>query len=149
MQAAVAARRDSGLVVLGRTGAAAITTLDDAVARLKAYARAGADALFVPGLKTRGELDRIAAEVKLPLIVAGADESLAGLDYLSARGARIWMAGHQPFAAAVQAIYETGKAVRAGTPPSKLAGIASGDLMAKVTRAPAYDAYVRKFMAGS
>ena len=67
MRAAVAAARESGIAVFGRTSAVAITDVDDAVRRLQAYERAGVTALFVPYLKTREQLDRIVAAVSLPL----------------------------------------------------------------------------------
>jgi carboxyvinyl-carboxyphosphonate phosphorylmutase len=37
--------------------------------------------------------------------------------------------GHQPFAAAVRAIHDTLKALREGTSPDKLEGIATDDMM--------------------
>jgi carboxyvinyl-carboxyphosphonate phosphorylmutase len=43
--------------------------------------------------------------------------------------------GHAPFAAATQAVYETLKALREGTAPKSLKGLASSDLTARLTRA--------------
>src|SRR5437764_4964942 len=54
MKAALDGRSDPSLVVIGRTGAASITSLDDAVARAKAYEATGVDALFFTGIKNRG-----------------------------------------------------------------------------------------------
>jgi carboxyvinyl-carboxyphosphonate phosphorylmutase len=147
VRAALAARRDpQGIAIFGRTSAASITGVDDAIRRLVAYQDCGVDALFVPGLKTRDELDRIAAAVKLPLIMGGPDETLCDLDYLSARGVKILLTGHQPFAAAVKAMYDTIKAVREGTLPSKLQNIASNELMAKVTQSNRYDRHAKEFL---
>ena len=47
---------------------------------------------------------------------------------------RIALQGHQPFAAAVKAIHDTLKALRDGTPPGKLQGVADAELMKRVTR---------------
>jgi carboxyvinyl-carboxyphosphonate phosphorylmutase len=140
MKAAVAARGDSGMMILGRTAAASLIGVDDAIARLRAYEKAGIDGLFVPGLKSREDLDRIADAVKLPLVLGGVGEKLADPEYLRSRGVRVWAAGHDAFAAAVQAMYETMKAVRDGTPQSQLKNIAPAALMAKLTRAADYDA---------
>ena len=148
MRAAVAARLDSGIVVLGRTSAASITGIDDAIRRLTAYAATGVDALFVPGLKTREELDRIAGAVQLPLILGGSDEKLGDPEYMASRGVRIAMAGHQPFAAAVQAMYDTLKAIRDGTPPSQLKNIASNELMARLTGTADYEKFTQAFLTG-
>ena len=145
MKAAVRARGNSGMVVLGRTSAASITGTDNAIRRLRAYEKAEVDALFIPGLKTREQLDAIAGAVKLPLVLAACDERLGDAAYLASRGVKIWMAGHHAFAAAVQAMYDTLKAVRDGSPPSRLRGIAPADLMARLTQAAYYQTLETEF----
>ena len=120
MLAALQARGNGSMLVFGRTNAIASTCVEDAIKRLQVYQEAGVDALFLPYLKHRKDLDRIAAAVSLPLIVAGSDESLFDLDYLTARGVRIWMWGHQPQAVATAALFEAMKAVQRGVPPSEL-----------------------------
>ena len=67
-------------------------------------------------------------------------------DYLSSRNVRICLKGHQPFAAAVQATYSTLKAIREGVPVENLEGIASSDLMKKVTRQGDYDKMIKDFL---
>lgn len=148
MKAAVAARGDSAMVILGRTSAASLTSVDDAIARLNAYAGTGVDGLFLPGMKSREDLDRIAAAVKLPIVVGGVSEKLADPEYLASRRVRIWSAGHDAFAAGVQAVYDTMKAVRDGVPSSQLKGVAPAALMAKLTRAADYDAAAKQSLAG-
>src|SRR6202040_3183089 len=59
MKAALDGRGDPSLVIVGRTGAASITSLDDTIARARAYEAAGIDALFFTGIKTRSELEAI------------------------------------------------------------------------------------------
>lgn len=134
MRAAVAARGDTGIVVAGRTSAPAITGVADAIARARAYAACGVDAIFLVGVKTRADLDAIAAEVRLPLILGGAGPEIVDPDYLSSRGVRVCLQGHQPFAAAVQAIHDTLSALRTGTPPAQLTGVADEVLMKRLTR---------------
>ena len=138
MRAALAARSDPNLVIAGRTSAAMITDVEDAIARAKAYEATGVDAIFLVGLKSRTDLDAVAGEIKLPLIVGGIGNELMDLDYLGQRGVRICLQGHQPIAAAVQAIYETMKALRDGTAPDQLENIASKDLMNQVMRSDIY-----------
>src|SRR6201992_3674624 len=46
MKAALDARGDPSLVIIGRTGAASVTSVDDAIVRAKAYQATGVDALF-------------------------------------------------------------------------------------------------------
>jgi oxaloacetate decarboxylase len=62
-------------------------------------------------------------------------------------GVRIALQGHQPFSSAVQAVYNTLKALRDGTKPAALTGIASADLMAKVTRSGEYKALTDEFLS--
>ena len=146
MKAAVAARGDTGIVVLGRTSANVITGVDDAIARLNAYEAAGVDALMVPGLRSREELDRIAAATRLPLVVGGLPESVCDKDYLSARRARLWTGGHQTFNVAVQALYAAMKAVHEGMPAAKVPGAAGKELMDSVTNAARYATWTKQFL---
>jgi oxaloacetate decarboxylase len=146
MRAAVAAREDKSLVVIGRTSAPAINGLVDGIKRLKAYEKEGVDALFIAGGLTRHDLDSIAEEVKIPLMLGGISSDLQDKEYLASRGVRIALQGHQPFSAAVKATYDTLKALRDGTKPSALQGIASTELMARVTREGDYKSWTEKFL---
>src|SRR3981189_1784422 len=128
MKAALDGRSDPSLVVIGRTGAVSITGLDDAIARAKAYEATGVDALFFTGIKSRNELEAISAATRLPIVLGGAPEEMTGLEYLISQRVRIALQGHAPFAAATQAVYETLKALREGTPPKALNGFASAQL---------------------
>jgi carboxyvinyl-carboxyphosphonate phosphorylmutase len=134
MKAALDARRDSALVILGRTGAASITTLEDTIARARAYEAAGVDGLFFTGVKTRAELEAISAATTLPIVLGGFPEEMTDRKYLSERRVRIALQGHAPFAAATQAVYETLKALREGLPPKDLKALASAALTGRVTR---------------
>ncbi|MBI3467099.1 MAG: methylisocitrate lyase [Planctomycetes bacterium] len=68
LRAAVAARRDSDLVILARTDARGVTSLEDAIDRAKRYLDAGADWIFPEALADRGEFERFAREVEAPLV---------------------------------------------------------------------------------
>lgn len=144
--AAVGARSDPDLVIAGRTSAAALTGTDDAIARAKAYEAAGADAIFMLGIKTRADLEAISAEIGRPLIIAGTGPDFEDRAYLAKQGVRICLQGHQPFAAATQAIHTTLKALRDGTPPAELANLASKDLTAAASRAPDYADWIRRYL---
>jgi carboxyvinyl-carboxyphosphonate phosphorylmutase len=134
MKAALDARADPSLVVIGRTGAASISSLDDAIARARAYEAAGVDALFFTGIKTRTELEAIAAATSQPIVLGGAPEAMSDPGYLGGQRVRIALQGHAPFAAATQAVYETLKALREGLPPKALKWLASGELTGRLTR---------------
>jgi carboxyvinyl-carboxyphosphonate phosphorylmutase len=147
MRAALAAREDKALTVIGRTSAPSITGLADGIKRLKAYQDAGVDALFIAGGLTRSDLDAIAAEVRVPLMLGGVSGDLQDKDYLASRGVRVALQGHQPFSAAVKATYDTLKALREGTKPADLPGIASAGLMANVTREATYKTWTETFLS--
>jgi oxaloacetate decarboxylase len=134
MKAAVDARGDQALVIVGRTGAASISGLDDTIARARAYEKIGVDALFFTGIKTRAELEAIAAATTLPIVLGGASEDMSDRNYLAGQRVRIALQGHAPFAAATQAVYETLKALRDGLPPKHLKGLASTELTGRITR---------------
>ncbi|HZB93171.1 MAG TPA: isocitrate lyase/phosphoenolpyruvate mutase family protein [Stellaceae bacterium] len=146
MRAALAARQDPGLVIAGRTQAISVTGIEDTIARAKAYAEAGVDALFFVGLKKRADLDAIAAAVNRPIIIGGGAGELDDLDYLAARGVRVALQGHQPFLAAVRAVYDTLKALHQGVKPKDLPGVASPDLMKMVTREAEHRRWMHEFL---
>jgi carboxyvinyl-carboxyphosphonate phosphorylmutase len=135
VKAALESRSDPALVIVGRTAAASVTSIDDAIARAQAYQATGVDALFFTGVKTRGELEAIAAATALPIILGGPSEEMADWDFLSRQRVRIAVQGHAPIAAATQAVFDTLKAVREGANPKDLKNLASSDLMDWVTRA--------------
>ena len=146
MKAAVDARSDPALVIMARTGAASVSGLDDAIARAKAYQATGVDALFFTGIKTRAELEAIAAATTLPIVLGGFPEELVDLDYLAGERVRIALQGHAPFAAATQAVYETLKALRDGRSPGDLKGLASAGLIGRATREPDVKARLAQFL---
>ncbi len=134
MKAALDARSDPSLVIIGRTGAASVTSMDDAVVRAKAYQATGVDALFFTGLKTRAELEAISAATTLPIVLGNAQGELDDPEFLIGRRVSAALQGHAPFAAATQAVYETLKALRDGTAPKNLKGVASPGLNGRVMR---------------
>jgi 2-methylisocitrate lyase-like PEP mutase family enzyme len=71
VQAALSARSDPDLVIIARTDALQPNGWDDAVARARAYREAGADMVFVDGLKTRDDVVRAATELRgVPQLVS-------------------------------------------------------------------------------
>jgi 2,3-dimethylmalate lyase len=72
VRAACDARRDRNLVIIARTDALAIHGWDDVVRRARAYRAAGADLIFVDGIKTLDNLKHYAEKLgDLPLIYNG------------------------------------------------------------------------------
>ena len=148
MKAALAGRQDKNLVIAGRTSAAAVNGIEDAIARAKAYEKVGVDAMFFVGISSRADLEAVAAEIKVPIFLGSLSPDLTDKDYLSSQGVRIGLQGHQPIMAAYRATYETLKALREGTAPKDLDGVASPDLMKQLTRGADYEAWMKEFLGG-
>ncbi|MBR1089179.1 isocitrate lyase/PEP mutase family protein [Bradyrhizobium manausense] len=134
IKAALDARGDPSLVIMGRTGAASITSIEDAIRRARAYEAAGVDALFFTGIKSRAELEAIVGATHLPIVLGGVPDELNAIDDLAGQRVRIALQGHAPIAAATQAIYDVQKALREGTAPKALKGLPSAELTSRVTR---------------
>ena len=135
IKAALEARRDSSLVIVARTGAASITSIDDAIARAQAYQALGPDALMFTGLRSRADLAAMAAATTLPIVLGGLTDDITDWDFLASQRVRIAVQGHAPIAAATQAVFATLTAIRDGAAPKDLPGLASADLIDWVTRA--------------
>jgi carboxyvinyl-carboxyphosphonate phosphorylmutase len=148
MRAALAARQDPDLVIVGRTIAMGSTSTEDALARAKAYAAAGVDAFFFVGIKDRAQLDAAAEAIDIPIIIGGGAPELSDLDYLASRRARVALQGHQPIMAAAQAVHDTLKALRDGVEPKDLKGVPSPEFMAKATRDAEYKGWTKNFLGG-
>jgi 2-methylisocitrate lyase-like PEP mutase family enzyme len=69
LRAALEARSDPDTVIVARTDARAPLGLDEAIARGRAYAAAGADVIFVEAPESVDEIERIAAEIDAPLLL--------------------------------------------------------------------------------
>lgn len=147
MKAAVDGRSDPALVIMARTGAASVTSLDDTIARAKAYEATGVDALFFTGIKARAELEAVSAATRLPIVLGGTPDDLNDPGYLAGQRVRLALQGHAPFAAATLAVYETLKALREGTAPKQLKGLASSELTSRVTREAVTKARAMAFLA--
>jgi 2-methylisocitrate lyase-like PEP mutase family enzyme len=68
LQAAAEARRDPDLLLIARTDAIAVSGFEDALARAAAYAKAGADILFVEAPTTVAEVEAIPRRVDRPCL---------------------------------------------------------------------------------
>jgi oxaloacetate decarboxylase len=148
MRAAVNARQDKDLVIVGRTSAASISSVDDAIARAKAYEATGIDAMFFIGLDSREKLDAVANATKLPIFLGTLTPAIDDKEYLATRRVRVALTGHPTFPAAVQAAYNTLKAQREGTPTGKLTGVASNEMMKKYTRDADYAKWMGEYLGG-
>ncbi|MGK7879256.1 MAG: oxaloacetate decarboxylase [Crocosphaera sp.] len=93
IKAAVTAKSNTDLVIIGRTDARAIYGLEEALYRGKKYQEAGADILFIEAPQTREELEKIANYFPdIPLlanIIEGGKTPCLSLEELETMGFKI------------------------------------------------------------
>ena len=68
IRAAAENRTDPDFVIIARTDARAVNGIDDAIERGLRYREAGADVIFVEAPTSREEIERVAREIKAPLL---------------------------------------------------------------------------------
>ena len=123
---AIEARGDDDILIVARTDARTAHGLDEALRRAEAYARAGADILFVESPESEQEMEKICKTFDVPLIanmVEGGKTPVLPAQQLEALGYRIAIfpvAGLLAAAASLESIYRTlehdGSSVNAATP---------------------------------
>ena len=123
---AVEARGDDDILIIARTDARTAHGLDEALRRAEAYARAGADILFVESPESEQEMEKICASFDLPLIanmVEGGRTPVLSAADLTQLGYRIaifpalgFLAAGAALAAAYQTLEREGSSVNADTP---------------------------------
>jgi 2-methylisocitrate lyase-like PEP mutase family enzyme len=69
VRAAVEARSDEQVILIARTDALGVSGMDDAIERATAYAEAGADFVVVDAVRTRAEIEDLAARLDVPKVV--------------------------------------------------------------------------------
>lgn len=104
--------------------------LKDTIHRLEAYAEAGADVLFAPGLKTRDEIrTAVRAIAPKPLnLVMGLSNVNLDLEELAALGVKRISLGSSLARIAYGALFSAGKELREGVFPFSNGVISYGDL---------------------
>ncbi len=130
LKAALEARRDPSLVIVGRTGALRNAGVAEAAERAGRMQDAGVDAVFLTGITRLDQVEAVHKATTLPLIIGGTPPDLADDSQLASAGVRVALQGHHPFYASVKAAYDALKHLREGGAPADLAGrVASRELL--------------------
>jgi 2-methylisocitrate lyase-like PEP mutase family enzyme len=82
----------------------------------------------------------------MPLVVANVGEEIAESEYLGQHGVRLWVRGHAPIAAAIQATYEAMKRLRDGASPEELAQLVPPKLLRELTQHEQYQHMIAAFL---
>ncbi|MGH8660983.1 MAG: isocitrate lyase/PEP mutase family protein [Burkholderiales bacterium] len=146
LKAAVAARRDPSLSILGRTAALKVEGTGGAVKRAQAFAACGVDAIFVVGVESADQVRAVHESAGLPVMVGSAPATIRREDFAAA-GARVLLQGHQPLPAAVKALKEVYTHLYNGGAPADLKDrIASAKEMDALVSAEAYRKRQRDYL---
>jgi 2-methylisocitrate lyase-like PEP mutase family enzyme len=113
IRVAVEARDDDDILIVARTDARTAHGLDEALRRAEAYAKAGADILFVESPESEREMEKICASFELPLManmVEGGKTPILSAARLTELGYRIAIfpaTGFLASGAALDSVYKT------------------------------------------
>ena len=113
IRVAVEARGDDDILIIARTDARTAHGLDEALRRAEAYAKAGADILFVESPESEREMEKICASFELPLManmVEGGKTPILSAGRLTELGYRIAIfpaTGFLAAGAALDSVYKT------------------------------------------
>ena len=147
MRAALDAHCDPSLVIAGRTSAAAIANLDEALRRARAYQDAGVDAVFLTGISEEEPIRALGAELDVPIFLGGAGTGCLGdRPFLASCGVRISLQGHAPIAAAVEATGKAFRELQGGRSPDSVSATASGAVMDRLTREADYRDWTQTYL---
>lgn len=143
LRAALGARIDPSLVIVGRTHADLAGTGEELLRRQALYQAEGIDALFITGLKSLDHLDALAKAATVPLVLGG---PFTGLDAagLAARGVRICLQGHQSYFQAVKQTYLNLAALRNAEVP---ADFDAQELAKRLSQADRYKKWGNDFLS--
>jgi len=128
LRAALDARR-AETVIIARTDARAPAGIGEAIDRASQYAAAGADMIFVEAPQTRQEIERIAAEVKAPLlfnVVPGGHSPEISDEDLESLGFRLAIYPGALLGPVASAMAETLAAMGGRDPRQSASGTAAG-----------------------
>jgi carboxyvinyl-carboxyphosphonate phosphorylmutase len=117
LHAAMDAKTDTSLVIVGRTAGLTAGGIDELVARVQICAKAGVDAVFATGVKSFDEVKAIAGACDVPLLVNALPAPDADL---LAQRVRVVMQGHIPYYVALKALYDSFLFLRNGGTPEEL-----------------------------
>jgi carboxyvinyl-carboxyphosphonate phosphorylmutase len=146
LRAALDARSEASLVIIGRTGGITRGGIDEAVARARICAEGGVDAIFATGVRSIDEVEALSAAVKLPLLLNALP---VPEERLVANRVRIAMQGHLPYYVALKALYDSYQFLLGGGSPEELRSRAlPAELQATALAEDEYARQAREYLEG-
>ncbi len=146
LRAALEARVDPATVIIGRTHAMRREGLESTLARARAYAATGVDAIMAVNMPGEADLSALEAAVDLPLVIGGPSSPLSN-QQLATHRVRIVVRGHAVLQAAVKAVHEALSRQVQGQPWSGYADLlASAELMGIATGSDMHERWRQDFL---
>lgn len=150
IEAALEARRDKNLVIIARTDARAVLGLKEAVERGQAYAKAGADMVFVDAPESAEELRLVASSIPAPVMAnmsEGGKTPLLRAKELQEMGYKLVIYPRSAAGAAAKAIQELMAVLqRDGTTEKYLDRIISFEGRNRITGLADYQKLEKKYL---
>jgi len=142
IKAAADARRNPDTVIIARTDARAVHGLEEAIARARAYAAAGADVTFVEAPRTVEELAQIPPALPVPQMcnmVEGGKTPILPREQLDAMGYKLICYGNAAMRAAIKGMQTLLHGLaREGTTIQLMDQIVTWDERQRLVRLPEY-----------
>ncbi len=153
IKAAVEARGDGNLVIIARTDAIAVEGFPEAMRRARAYAEAGADALFVEAPRSREQMTEIGRDlpgIKIANIVEGGHTPIVPAKDLAAMGFRIAIYANMVLRSSVKAIQKSLAHLReAGDSEAILDEMITMEERARITQKDKLDALEKRYVSAA
>ena len=146
LRAALAARQDKSLVIIGRTSAFGNVSTEEGAKRVKAFQKVGVDAILLMHFDSREQLSAAHEATSLPITLIGGAPDVVETSFLTSVGVRAHYRADAPFWVAVKAMEQAYKDMYAGVPPSEVATrMASPELRSLVLRSDEHAQRMKDF----
>jgi carboxyvinyl-carboxyphosphonate phosphorylmutase len=146
LRAALAARQDKSLVIIGRTSAFGNVSTEEGAKRVKAFEKVGVDAILLMHFNSREQLSAAHEATSLPITLIGGAPDVTETSFLTSVGVRAHYRADAPFWVAVKAMEQAYKDMYAGVPPAEVATrMASPELRSLVLRSDQHAQRMKDF----
>ena len=152
LSAALAARRDSSLVILARTSSLNYETPELATERIRKYSAIGVDGIFLAGTpRGREDISMVHSITSLPILLARTPPDMRDdPSFLKSNNVKIGLEGHQPFLSSIKALYDTMKYLKNGGKSEDLEGQKESEhLLGEITRRQTFIQHQEQFLSNS
>ena len=148
LKAAVAARTDPTTVIIARTATWGIDR-EGAVERIKAYAKTGAEAFMLTGVKSKADIEAThKAAPNIPITVLSPPPGVKDdAKFCTDNNLKIIMLGNPTYLVAVKSLHDTLKFLKDGGDPAQLTGRqADRELARQIIRADEFEKLQKEYV---